>query len=184
MSRFSYIPIPKLVLFCINEIDQRGATVNELYSNNHETYVEFNEKIIQDFIRTKYLPDFSEISDVKKICDLLKQFLKYLSETLINSESFNKLEVIDSINDATLFKNKLLELPVVNKVTLALLILHFKKIAYDKDYLITRNDISKIFAPIIIGFNNEGEINDFTNIQISVSKNIIFLMDCLFLWIK
>lgn len=62
----------------------------------------------------------------------------------------------------------LFDLPIVNQVTLSMLMLHFKKISYIKDYLINEADISKIFAPITMGINNEGETNEFAKFQILV----------------
>ncbi|KAI3387019.1 hypothetical protein SNEBB_000288 [Seison nebaliae] len=157
LSRFTknYLCIPPLVLHCVREIERRGLTEVGLYRlNGADSEV---RSIRTALIYNRGTPDLTRIRDVMTICCALKDFFRSLREPLITARYWEDFISLTSIqNDKRKeikFNGLLLDLPDVNRDTLAFMIIHLKKVSESLVCRMPIANIGKCLGPSLIGYS-------------------------------
>ncbi|XP_068123354.1 rac GTPase-activating protein 1 isoform X1 [Hyperolius riggenbachi] len=145
--------IPPVVVYCVNEIEQRGLHETGLYriSGCDRTVKDLKEK----FLRMKAVPLLSKVDDIHAVCGFLKDFLRNLKEPLLtfhlNKVFMNAAEIQDDDNSIAAIYQAVDELPAANRDTLAFLIIHLQRVAESPDCRMDVTNLAKVFGPTLVG---------------------------------
>lgn len=145
--------IPALVVHCANEIEARGLRESGLYRVNvlDRDVRPLKEQLLQG----KMTPTQLSTINVHVLCAVLKSFLASLKEPLVTwtmRESFTRIAYVTDDTDVQTSVCVLVpELPQPSRDTLAFLVLHLQRIAESAECRMSLSNLSKIFAPILIG---------------------------------
>lgn len=117
---------------------------------------------LKERLLTARIPPNLKDVDIHVICGCLKDFLRFLSEPLITyalwKDFVQAVQAKDPQDTLPALYQAISELPQPNRDTLAYVILHLKKVAESPDCKMPIDNISKVFAPTIIGYSSE-ELN-------------------------
>ncbi|KAF6207439.1 hypothetical protein GE061_018682 [Apolygus lucorum] len=145
--------VPPLVVHCIKEIEFRGLNEVGLYRipGNDRDVKTLKEKLL----RSRGVPNLSEVPDVHTIAGTLKEFLRTLKEPIITTVRWSEFVRTSMIQDEEERRERLMEnigeLPQPNRDTLCFLILHLKKVAYSPEAMMGPSNLSTVFGPTVIG---------------------------------
>ena len=93
--------------------------------------------------------------DLNTLCGVGKKFLCFLDEPLVTRQLWRDFveasQAYDSFEKLEQMKTAVNDLPEVNRQTLAYLIVHLQKIADAPLCKMPRDNLSKVFAPTIVG---------------------------------
>nr|XP_040033171.1 rac GTPase-activating protein 1 isoform X3 [Gasterosteus aculeatus aculeatus] len=145
--------VPLLIVDCVTEIERRGLDERGLYR------VPGGERLVKElrerFIQRKTPLMLNKVHDIHVLCGLLKDFLRKLEEPLIpfrlHKTFMEASELADEDNSTAIMYRAISELPVVNRHTLAFLMLHLQKVMRSPLCQMDRNNLSRVFGPTIVG---------------------------------
>ncbi|XP_071803477.1 rac GTPase-activating protein 1-like isoform X1 [Asterias amurensis] len=144
--------VPAIVVQCITEIEKRGMSEEGLYR------LSGSERIIKD-LKEKFLLGkdlhFEKVYDIHNITGLLKDFLRSISEPLVTfklHETFMKAAGLSDPEDSITFTYQAIsELPLVNRDTLAYVVLHLQRVSESRACKMNVVNLARVFGPTIVG---------------------------------
>nr|AAG50293.1 FKSG42 [Homo sapiens] len=143
--------IPRIVVHCVNEIEQRGLTETGLYRIlGCDSTVKLKEK----FLRVKTVPLVSKVDDIHAICSLLKDFLRNFKEPLLtfrlNKAFMEAAEITDEDNSISAMYQAVGELPQANRDTLVFLMIHLQRVAQSPYTKMNVANLAEVFGSTIV----------------------------------
>lgn len=147
--------VPALIVHCVNEIESRGLTEVGIYrvSGSERDVKALKER----FLRGKSPPHLANI-DIHVLCGCIKDFLRSLREPLIPTSLWKDFcNAVQNPSEQDIQKDlykAIITMPPANRDTLALLIVHFQRIAECRDVLMPLDNIARVFGPTIVGYSS------------------------------
>ncbi|XP_050527705.1 rac GTPase-activating protein 1-like isoform X2 [Daktulosphaira vitifoliae] len=166
--------VSPIIVHCINEIEKRGLEIVGLYR------ISGSEKEIK-LLKEKFnnsLPCLDSV-DIHVLCSYLKEYIRTQNTHLISEAILVKFgEAVQNFHTISLSLNRIVfQLPSVNRITLAYLILHLQKVARSKSCNMDVNNLAIVFGPTIVGYSSS-HLNDLyvkSKISAKVIKELIKL---------
>jgi len=146
--------IPRLIVNCVNEIENRGMDEVGLYRvpGSDKDQKELKEK----FLKGRY-PNLTNYPDIHVICGCLKDFLRGLKEPLITFHYWSNFIATNDIRSSDAYTEELCslvnQLPQANKDTLAFLLQHLHNVSRSPACKMPVSNLSKVFGPTVVGYS-------------------------------
>lgn len=146
--------IPRLIVNCVNEIENRGLSEVGIYRvpGSDKDQKELKEK----FLKGRY-PNLTNYHDIHVICGCLKDFLRGLKEPLITYHYWSSFIATNDINSREQCTDELCslvsQLPQANKDTLAFLLQHLHSVSKSPECKMPIGNLAKVFGPTVVGYS-------------------------------
>ncbi|KAF1744010.1 hypothetical protein MXB_3283, partial [Myxobolus squamalis] len=126
---------------CVKEIEKRGLTEQGLYRVSGICLI---------WYLYYYYYNKSKINDIHLLTNLLKIYIRDLSEPLITRKYHSIFLACGEKNDLARIYKLIDSLPIANRHTLAFLCIHFRKVARTHENLMDFKGLARILGPTII----------------------------------
>ncbi|KAL4069347.1 hypothetical protein J3A83DRAFT_4537308 [Scleroderma citrinum] len=160
--------IPRIVRFCVEEVNRRGLEAEGIYrvSGRHAVVQDLQHKIERDEAAFKFNP---LTDDVYAVASLLKLYLRELPEPLFRYPLQDRGEHVESrvdLSQLSQMRSKIRRLPAIHRETLRVVVEHLARVAArsEKNKMDIKN-LAIVFNNVIFGEEELPKGGDLLSVQ-------------------